>query len=1061
MSHRSLRIRAFLKSEDIIPRLSYTNPRPTRNSPNSGHGDQTNIELESNRERWTKELRDLEDEVKKLRADHGLFPVPVDTNQPAAISGPGELCESSTKPTIHATYSRSGLSEPLILPKLCAEWASTRQQKTLRLALVEAASNRLQRRSQVISQVMRSEVKLKLLKELLFPYQRRPPKWERNLYKLLHFADSAQRAERDIPSIEISPFTDDWINDLYQARYTINATEFKHLYPPREEFHDCKSSPDLREDWQLQQVFRGWMHLLTAEKLMRWPHIMLKFLAVSTEQALAFLLVTNVTPFPSFESVMDVLLHLKSTRNDEINSRPELRDRYLHILSQQRQPTRWLHQIEKGHLELFLEECSGDECARLFEDFQGANIDISYLGLLRFMDHFIKDGDVDRALKALNAIDLDIRLQPEQQLLSRCTNLLKLDSITSDGPSPNFRILPQLLEAGVKPNLILHNLMLKNAVNLGASVVAWDLYRYLRDHDLPTDARTYMVLMKDALARRDEEGLRELLTTINTRTDLLGDPYLTTCILTLIRVHGRQSRVTPSIVFSKMLEVYSRTFTIVPLKHLGLLRESTWSNSSLGQPHPEIGTLAFVVQSYVLAQQSSAVVQSLLDRIEYLRLEGDKLALALTRCLPFYDGFIVFFARTTETLPNCLKVLQLMLDRKVQPSATTWGSIALAFEKNGQFQAAEDVKKMMYRQGLTMELPLHRKRGVSDSAEAALAHRSNGVPVANQSPARDAEQEDQFEEQEFKDAVDDTAPSADLQHCSVPECQQSSSLDISGCSNLIEQSAGYTDDVTQLQAKHSALISPGQREGQTADNWGRHVLQGQENQKDAPVPKPSMFGSFKQVIEQMNEDQLDILMLDRSLLSPRNASPVQQGNPPLPSPLNQPASTSESNPPYADDFDDGFIRDTYPDRHEITANNTSHVATEASDLFFTGLISGTGDEVSSDLVRTTEAQQITEQTAEGRTSREPDGKDVECKSNDDRRRTARNKQPEDNGADAEKVSNSATKRRVSKVVSLRPRMSRRSRKYSLPFVRSPAAVLENLNSPKLELRGEEGSCQNP
>jgi hypothetical protein len=1012
-----------------------------RNHATRGHGDQKTNKMEIDRERQAKASRDFEDEVNKARASHGLFPVHSNTDQPASSPDTEELSNSSTKPTFHATHSRRDLSEPLILPKLCTELgSSTQTQRTLQVALVEAASNRLARRSQVISRVMRSEAKLRTLNEALLPYRRRHPHWDYNLHAVLGFADPSQRADIDLRKAKMSPFTDDWINELYHASDTADVTKSEHPSAHGEGLHLWTWSPELRGVGQVREVRARWRRLRKSEKRMRWSHIMLRFLAVSSEQALAFLLVTDVIPFPSFESVMDVLLFLKRVRSDEINSKPQLRDQYLHILSQQRQPARWLYSIQKNHLELFLEECSDDEIKWLFEDLQSANADISYHGLLRFMDYFTKAGDVDGALKALNAIDLDIRLQSEDQLLSRCTNLLKLDSIISDGPSPNFRILPQLLEAGVKPNLVLHNLMLKNAVNLGASVVAWDLYHYLRRHDLPTDARTYMVLMKDALARRDEEALRGLLTTINTRTDLLDDPYLMTCVLTLIRVEGRKMRQQTGLVFSNMIQVYSRTFTLAPLKHLGMLGESTWSSSNQNKSNPETDTLAFVVQSYVLAQQSSMVVHSLWDRIERLRSQGDELVLALTRCLPFYDGFIVFFARRTETLTKCLQVLQLMLDRNVQPSATTWGSIALAFERNGQFQAAEDVKNMMDRQGLNIEFPPHSQRG--------NLHRSGGLPLAHYTPLSETELENRVKEQEFEDTVEDVTPYTELQHRSVGENQPSGTLNIGVCSSLSEQGPGYTDDVTPLHENHSTPTSPGQVHGQSADDRGHHV-RGQENQKDAPIHKSPMkkLHSFEEVIAQMNEDQLNVLVQDHPLGGPGRFARVQEGNAPLPTPSNLAVSTSESRPPYDDGFCDGFVGDAHRDSCETTARNPFRVVSEGSNLVFTSLPAGTGTEVGYHLARTTEDQQITERKAEGKSTGDPGEGGAECESHDEQKQAARDQHIEDNENTVERYTTSTTK--VIKAPAPLPRKSRKARRRSLPFIHSPDAILDNLMKPRL------------
>ena len=430
---------------------------------------------------------------------------------------------------------------------------------------------------------------------------------------------------------------------------------------------------------------------------------MLRCLMVSAEQALEFLLATHVKPFPPFEVVMDALLYLRNFHGAEIKSRTELQSRYVQILRKQREPFRWIFHMEQKHLDLLLEDCSDDERKDLLGELLNSNVDLSHHCLLTLMGFFTRIGDVESALRALDRTDIR-RRQGDKHLLSRCGNLLKLDHIVHDGGSPNFRILPRILEAGVRPNLAIHNMIMKNAIRLGAYVVAWDLYRYIQDHNLPTNARTYLILMQDALARRDMEGLEEVLTAVKDREDLSTNPYLMAYTLNVIRVvHGQDLLLSPAVVFSNMLAVYSRAFSAASLIRLNLVSETSASRLGQSQVEPDATTLAYFVWAYVMAQHSSLIVQSLFERVEHLRSDGDGTALALTQCPPFYDGFLLFFARKSSTLPMCLQIVQSMLDRGVESSATTWTRLVSAFTSHGHLQAAEELRTMMARKGLRLE----------------------------------------------------------------------------------------------------------------------------------------------------------------------------------------------------------------------------------------------------------------------------------------------------------------------------------------------------------------------
>ncbi|KAF7509895.1 hypothetical protein GJ744_007406 [Endocarpon pusillum] len=785
MLYPSLRFRAFQISERSAlspPRCFFTVRCPTRNHATNGP-----CELEDN------EIKHGTQEPKAGSGNHGAEGQGITANQDLLSDqdeteqATGELCPiessiTSNQPIFHATYYTNNDRRTLRLPEIPSDWDSgdvrghlsfLRRRNILRAAFLEAASNRVHLRSQIISRLAKSEAKLKTLFNLLYPYRRRPPKWSRNMYALFHFRKSTVLNDSRIPGLSISPLAADWCQDLLQDGHISEACETREYLQERVRGF----MPDTHMDMHLREARIRWFRVPHRQKMIRWPHIMLKCLTVSTEQALRFLLVTDIKPFPTFESVMDVLLYLRRARAHEINAKPELGKLYQQVLSRQRQPRRWIYHIERKHLDLLLEDCSADQGKVLFKKLLGANIYLTYHCMLIFMDFFTRIGEIDLALRALNRIDPDVRLRSDQRLLSRCTNLLKLDSISSDEGSPNFRILPQILKAGVKTNLVLHNMILKNAVNMGASIVAWDLFHYLRDHDLPTDARTYLVLMQDALARQDVEGLEELITAIWARNDLIANPHLIAFTLTVIRVQGQESKLSPTVVFSDMLALYGRTFSRAPLLHLEMVSGSSPSAFNQHQVVPDMDTLAYVVHSYILAQQSPTVVQSLWDRTEQLHSEEDQLALGLAQCLPFYDGFIAFFARRIQTLPKCLQIVQLMLDRKISPSATTWGILALAFTRYGQLEAAGEVDTLMYRQGLRptektirlmMELTPQPARPDFVSTDEDFGKQPEGTSLDVRSPTSDFEQESQFEEEDFIDATASNMPPLQQEGPSLP-----------------------------------------------------------------------------------------------------------------------------------------------------------------------------------------------------------------------------------------------------------------------------------------------------
>lgn len=714
----SLRTRAFKIPGHIIYYLATDNPQ----IPHHRRIHVTNVlfrptdaKSENSLEQLERASRQHHSDRQRIGRSHEVHTTAEEINEPLGDSHKRGVSLSGTQPKFQSLSSREG-------------------RKVLRSASSQAAAGPSHSGSQLIRRNRNPKIELMASDDLLYPYNRRPSGWNTDFYQLFPDSQSNKPEQSRVPERKMSQHLPRWAGRLTGLENIDKAICVWQKF-----------------DFKIKQI--------------RWPTLILKCLLKSTELALRCLFITNVKPFPPFEAVMDVLLFIKRRRGDEVNSSAELRRQYMQVLSEQRRQTaRWPSSMKRKHLDLFIEECSGDEGRVLFELLGDTDTNLSYESMLVFMDYFTAAGDPDMAIKALKHICPEARLRSDQHLLSRCTNLLKLDSIVFDGNSPNFRILPQILEAGVKPDMALCNLIMKNAVRKGFSAVAWDLLRYVRDHGLQPNTRTYSILVQDALARGNSEGLQEILTTIKNQPDLSDNHYLMVCTLNVIRIQGKNLKLSPRVVFSNMLAVYCRIFSTAPLRHLRLIDEKLEPLPDSGQPEPDIKTLAYVVKNYVMLQQSSEVVQSLLDRIAHLIAEGDDMVRALAQCLPFYDGVISFFARRRNTFPKCLQIVQSMLDRNICPPAATWNMLAFALTKHGHFQAAVVVRNIMLRQVRHQNSRNHRpvlKQSPSDNfqhspgvALQAFEALSGGI-LSDGYAVLNAEQVPQLEKQDMVDALDD------------------------------------------------------------------------------------------------------------------------------------------------------------------------------------------------------------------------------------------------------------------------------------------------------------------
>jgi pentatricopeptide repeat protein len=445
-----------------------------------------------------------------------------------------------------------------------------------------------------------------------------------------------------------------------------------------------------------------WFRIPYSVRRQRWPIIMLYCLTKSARKTLALLDGLPRESYMLFNMKMDCLLFLKRAHWPDTVSDPALQNVFKAVLSEERRTERWPSSaMKQRHLDLFLEEASPEEGRRLLEDIKAAYSEPSDSTMLRFMDFFTKTGDIDNALECLQSITPATLASSETKVLARCTNLLKLDTVQMKESSQNFDILPRMLASGIKPNLIIHNIVIKNAFQAGMSRVGWDLFRFMQEQSLSTDARTYLALLKDAFLHQNTPRLNELFSAIHQRSDLFQNAHIVAYTLNIVRLVSYQNKLSPTETFSNMLPMYTRAFNAEPLKRLGLMTgiETSTANANLPQPDPR--TLAFTVWSYILSQREPFVVNTLWHWFQRLVQAGDSLTVDMSQYDIVYNGFAIFHSRKAPGLSRCLDIVQRMLEhRSCKPTPRTWGILLLGFVKHGRFDAAEKVKKMMSVRGV-------------------------------------------------------------------------------------------------------------------------------------------------------------------------------------------------------------------------------------------------------------------------------------------------------------------------------------------------------------------------
>lgn len=415
----------------------------------------------------------------------------------------------------------------------------------------------------------------------------------------------------------------------------------------------------------------------------------------------------------NFQTRMDCLLKLRRERTlwSEVETghgRPSLKSRFykeLGLLREQADLPRY--KLRAGQAALILEEATTlEQGSRFFERYTATYSDRESSVVLKFVDFFIRWEDTEQALEALRIIKPQEITASDDQILARCVNLLKLDTIDSHGESKNFKILPQLLQLGIKPTIFIHNMIIMNAIKANVPRVGWDLYKYLQAENLETNSITHLLLMKDAFARQDVSGLNEILSAIHERKDLYHDPHLVGCTMNIIRImYTYEKHASPAETFSHILSIHNRAwlpdiYVSLNMTHASSLNNRTSSSPALSHPPPE--KVAWTILQYCLTQTDHSTVDRLWARLTAAILASDRWILPAAGLENLYAGFIVFYGRSPRTLGKAVDVVQFMLDNShlCVPTGFTWTRLMCGYLRQGQHVEAEQIRVVMRRKGI-------------------------------------------------------------------------------------------------------------------------------------------------------------------------------------------------------------------------------------------------------------------------------------------------------------------------------------------------------------------------
>ncbi|KAJ5113009.1 hypothetical protein N7456_001543 [Penicillium angulare] len=474
---------------------------------------------------------------------------------------------------------------------------------------------------------------------------------------------------------------------------------------------DCMGS--FREEWQAMS---------RESKISVWQRLAIWLLQNDTKLLLEFLSVTTEGDLrPDFTMLVDCLCYLDHLYYQKdpnwLDNWQNGASTYNSIIESCLDPYHWpLIALPQRGLRLYARRASHDALSLGLKVAKERFIGLKSEVILCFAWHFTLFGDVDRALESLALLPLiPMEQEPDfdinSQIIHRhCCKLLTLDTVEKGSEGRNFKILPQLLEMGIKPDRDMLNVVLHNAYKTDSQLGA-DILKFMEGHGYNLDSYSYLTLLSHAVARGDRSKVDSFIREIGSNEDLRRNPWIASKIFHsyyTFTVKTMDADGDPSAVFYAMLDMYNQVHDLAPLKELTVVPHRYVPRSEGTKSPPSTVALYLVLATYFRCQNRLSNVQRIYSRFRELVAQGHPSIASMVKTDHIYNEFIIAFRDNPRGLRSCIHVVEDMLglpdvletqDGETvipeKPTIRTWTLLLSAFIYNNQVSATEKIREMM------------------------------------------------------------------------------------------------------------------------------------------------------------------------------------------------------------------------------------------------------------------------------------------------------------------------------------------------------------------------------
>ncbi|MCJ1475301.1 hypothetical protein MMC13_003963 [Lambiella insularis] len=453
--------------------------------------------------------------------------------------------------------------------------------------------------------------------------------------------------------------------DAYSAKLdpASRSSDFSPIKP------DDENAPEV-----VSTTIESWILRNRRYKLRTWRAVLLRALQTSCSDVLLLLrhnLQHNGELFPSIV-VQDCLDHLASVYLDGPASPSKtvldillcVACDFLHIYAQRLRSIT----IKPRTIRLLGKHSDTQQLLALLKTLQETHVTLHMNTKLHLMPKLVEAGKIGVALSLLKGIPTSDLSSPQVQMF--CVMLLRTEVEVEDIYRFRSSVLAFMLEAGIKPNRIMADVIILNAMEGGDIDTAWRSHEIARENGLAPDVGTYTALLKgiqygdskDAVWRiyDSAKGDGFLVESSRLRFELLYAMYLSE--------NGKYQ----SSPYTTLLPRYQEFFDIRPLQELGIYYPPRgFVDAGIRPQESAVQALGLMILAWLQQHHSTGPVREVYDRYLHHTMNNHPIIAQLAETTHTSNAFSMAFGRSAYTLHLCTQVVQDML----KPKTTKLGTL--------------------------------------------------------------------------------------------------------------------------------------------------------------------------------------------------------------------------------------------------------------------------------------------------------------------------------------------------------------------------------------------------